>query len=40
MKQTEELINGLEDMVKKYETLIKKYHSAFIHDTQHISKIN
>lgn len=40
MKQTEELINGLEDMVKKYETLIKKYHSAFIHDTQNISKIN
>jgi regulator of sigma D len=40
MKLTEELMNGLEDTVKKYEGLIKKYYPTFTHDTQHILKIN
>ena len=37
---TEDLINTLEELVRKYEGNIKKYHPAFSHDTSHIAKIN
>lgn len=40
MKNTEQLLNGLEEIVKKYETIIKSSYPAFNHDNSYISKIN
>lgn len=40
MKNTEDLIYSLEDILKRYEQAIKKYHLNFTHDTQHMVKIN
>lgn len=40
MKNTEELLNGLEDIVKRYESIIKNSYNGFTHDTSYISKIN
>lgn len=40
MKHTEELLNGLEEIVKRYEIIIKNSYPAFTHDNSYISKIN
>lgn len=40
MKNTERLLNGIEEMVKKYEVIIKNSYPAFTHDNSYISKIN
>lgn len=40
MKNTEHLLNGIEDILKKYEVIIKNSYPAFTHDNSYISKIN
>ena len=40
MRRTEEMLNGLEEIVKKYEGIIKSSYAGFSHDSSYISKIN
>lgn len=40
MRRTEEMLNGLEDIVKRYESIIKGSYGGFSHDSSYITKIN
>lgn len=40
MRRTEEMLNGLEEIVKRYEGIIKGSYAGFSHDSSYITKIN
>lgn len=40
MKNTEQLLNNIEDVVRRYELIVKASHPNFAHDGTTILKVN